>query len=48
VGKHPNVRGYYAGQMGQAVVAYGDTTKTSLLWGISNSFFNLSEAKVLE
>jgi len=48
VGKHPNVRGYYAGQMGQAVVSYLDNTKTSLLWGISSSFFNLSATKISE
>lgn len=48
VGNHPNVRGFYAGQMGQAVVSYLDENKTTMLWGISSSFFSLSEAKVTE
>jgi len=34
--------------MGQAVVSYLDNTKTSLLWGISSSFFNLSATKISE
>lgn len=46
VAKHPNVRGYYAGQMGQAIASYLDEKKNAMLWGISSSFFNLSAAKV--
>jgi len=34
--------------MGQAVASYLDEKKTAMLWGISSSFFNLSEAKVVE
>lgn len=46
VGKLPNVRGFYAGQMGQAILSRQDATKTAMLWGVSSSFFELSKLKV--
>ncbi|HPA25397.1 MAG TPA: ABC transporter permease [bacterium] len=48
VGKHPNIKGYYAGQMGQAVASYQDETKTVMLWGVSASFFDLSKMAIAE
>src|SRR3989338_6614416 len=34
VGKLPNIRGYYAGQMGQAILSRAGETKTAILWGV--------------
>jgi putative ABC transport system permease protein len=48
VGKHPNIRGYYYGLFGQSVVSYETEHNTSLLWGMSASFFDLYNAKVAE
>lgn len=48
VAKHPNIRNYYAGQMGQEVVSYESESKTTLLWGMTASFFDLYKAKVKE
>ncbi len=48
VGKHPNIRGYYYGLMGQQVVSYETEHNTSLLWGMSASFFDLYNAEVVE
>jgi putative ABC transport system permease protein len=48
VGQLPNIKGYYAGQMGQAVLSHADATKTAMLWGISASFFDLGKLKVAE
>ncbi|HOY56442.1 MAG TPA: ABC transporter permease [bacterium] len=46
IGKLNNVRGFYAYQMGQAVVSYDTQNKTTMLWGISAQFFDLYQAKV--
>ncbi|MDD5290009.1 MAG: ABC transporter permease [Patescibacteria group bacterium] len=48
VAKHPNVRGMYAGLMGQQVVSFEDEHNTSLIWGMTASFFDLYNAKVVE
>jgi putative ABC transport system permease protein len=48
VGRHPNIRGYYYGLFGQSVVSYETEHNTSLLWGMSASFFDLYNAKVAE
>ncbi len=46
VAKHPNIKDYYAGILGQDIASYGSENKTSILWGITPSFFNLYDAKV--
>jgi len=46
VGKLPNIRGYYAGQMGQAILSRAGETKTAILWGVSETFFQLSKIKI--
>jgi putative ABC transport system permease protein len=44
--KHPNVRGYFAGQIGQEVVSFEAENKTSLLWGTSAGVFEFSNFEV--
>ncbi|MAG29091.1 hypothetical protein CL632_03030 [bacterium] len=39
--KHPNIRDYYAGILGQDIVSRQGKNKTSMLWGITPSFFEL-------
>lgn len=41
IAKHPNVRDYYIGVMGQKIVSYQDTNKSSLLFGLSAPGFDL-------
>lgn len=47
VARHPNVRDYYVGQLGQAVVSYESENKSTILWGVSEGFFELSKTKLL-
>ena len=39
--KHPNIKDYYAGILGQDIVSFQSENKTSMLWGITPSFFDL-------
>lgn len=48
VGKHPNIRDYYYGLIGQELVSFERANKTSMLWGMSASFFDLHNASVVE
>ncbi len=48
VGKLPNVKGFYAGQMGQAIMSKNENSKTAMLWGVSASFFDLSKLNIAE
>ena len=41
VGKQPNIRDYYYGLTGQDIVSFERVNKTSMLWGVSASFFGL-------
>lgn len=41
VAKHPNIRDYYYGAVGQSIVRYQDETKNVLLYGFSASGFDL-------
>ncbi len=44
--KHPNISGYYAGLFSQDVITFQRENKTSMIWGTSPSFFELSETEV--
>ena len=44
--KHPNIKGYYAGIIGQNIASFERENKTSMLWGVTPSFFDLYSAKV--
>ena len=46
VGKHPNVRDYYIGVMGQNILTYQDKNKSTMLFGMSASGFDLFGPKV--
>ena len=46
VAKHPNITDYYAGILGQDIVTFGSENKTSMLWGVTPSFFDLYEADI--
>jgi putative ABC transport system permease protein len=46
--KHPNVRDYFAGIIGQEVVSFESANETSILWGVSGSFFDLFTAQAEE
>jgi putative ABC transport system permease protein len=39
--KHPNIKDYYAGILGQDIASSGGENKTSMLWGVTPSFFDL-------
>jgi len=46
VAKHPNITNYYAGILGQDIVTFEGENKTSMLWGVTPSFFDLYDADV--
>ena len=46
VGKHPNIRDYYIGVMGQNILTYQDKNKSTMLFGMSASGFDLFGPKV--
>jgi len=46
VAKHPNITDYYAGIVGQDIASYGSENKTSMLWGVTPSFFDLYNANI--
>jgi putative ABC transport system permease protein len=48
IGRHPNVRGYYLGQLTQEVASHDMVNKTVMIWGVSAPFFDLYQAKVME
>src|SRR3989338_1441951 len=48
IAKHPNIKGYYASQMGQEIVSTNIDDKTAMLWGVSAQFFDLYQAQVAE
>ena len=48
IAKHLNIKDYYVGQLGQEVISYQSENKTSILWGVSASFFDLYKTKVQE
>jgi len=48
IAKEPNIRGYYAGQVGQQVASFGAVNKTSLLWGTTAGIFEFSNFKVAQ
>ena len=48
IAKHPNIKGYYASQMGQEIVSTNIDDKTAMLWGVSAQFFGLYQAQVAE
>jgi len=41
IARHPNIKDYYAGILGQDIVSAGGENKTSTLWGVTPSFFDL-------
>jgi len=47
IATHPNIRGYYAMQMGQGVVSSSLDKKTTMLWGVSTQFFDLYNTKIV-
>ncbi|NMB47985.1 FtsX-like permease family protein [Candidatus Kuenenbacteria bacterium] len=47
IGQHPNIRGFYAMQMGQDVVSSSLDKKTTMLWGVSAQFFDLYNAEII-
>lgn len=48
VSKHYNIRDYYSGLLGQEVLSYGAEKNTTMLWGVSASFFDLYNTPVVE
>ena len=44
--KHPNITDYYAGILGQDIVGFENENKTSMLWGVTPSFFDLFNGKI--
>lgn len=46
--KHPNIKDYFAGQISQQIIRYDGQHKTSMIWGVSPSFFNLFKANIEE
>lgn len=47
IAKHPNIRDYYAGIVGQDILSFGGENKTSMLWGVTPGFFRLYNAKII-
>lgn len=39
--EHPNIRGYFAGVMGQEVASFEDENETATIWGVTSGFFDL-------
>ncbi len=46
--KHPNITDYYAGILGQDIASYAGENETSMLWGVTASFFELFTADVVQ
>jgi len=46
IGKHPNIKDYYAGIVGQDIASRDGEHKTTMIWGVNASFFNLFNAKI--
>ena len=46
VAKHPNIRGYYAGMLGQSNINYQEKNKTVNIWGTTAGIFDLYNAEV--
>ena len=46
IAKHPNITDYYVGILGQDIASFGSENKTSMLWGVSPSFFDLFNADI--
>ena len=44
--KHPNIKDYYAGILGQDIVSFQSENKTSMLWGMTPSFFELFNGEI--
>jgi len=46
--KLPNIKGYYASQLGQQVASYQGTNRQVMLWGTTGSFINIDATGVAE
>jgi putative ABC transport system permease protein len=46
IGQQPNIRDYYYGQLGQEIVSHNGENKSTVIWGMSASFFDLHNAQV--
>ncbi|MBU2575822.1 ABC transporter permease [Patescibacteria group bacterium] len=46
VAKHPNITDYYAGIIGQDIASFGSENKTTMLWGMTPSFFGLYNGEI--